>query len=104
MPHAWGPARGMGHGVPKVCGTPCPMPPTGPHGPCLLGPDKPNVVSAVAATTHPTQAGRFFGDEYVGPVGSCSSAAAHEAALEADVAAARARSFEVCKGTRVACC
>ncbi|EFJ42333.1 hypothetical protein VOLCADRAFT_119434, partial [Volvox carteri f. nagariensis] len=41
------------------------------------------------------KAGKFFGDGYVGPVPGCSSEAAHEAALEADMAAGRARLFEV---------
>ena len=41
------------------------------------------------------QAGKFFEDSYVGALLGCSADAAHEAALEADVAAHRARSFEV---------
>ncbi|GLI62693.1 hypothetical protein VaNZ11_005369 [Volvox africanus] len=40
------------------------------------------------------KAGKFFGDDFVGPVPGCSTEAAHEAALEADVAAGRARMFE----------
>ncbi|GIL69468.1 hypothetical protein Vretifemale_394 [Volvox reticuliferus] len=40
------------------------------------------------------KAGKFFRDDFVGPVPGCSTEAAHEAALEADVAAGRARVFE----------
>ncbi|PNH10347.1 Phosphatidylinositol 4-phosphate 5-kinase 3 [Tetrabaena socialis] len=45
--------------------------------------------------------GRFFADDYVGPdVGGCSAEDAQEAALEADMAARRARAFELrCRGT-----
>ena len=39
------------------------------------------------------QAGKFFADEFVGPIMSCSTEAAGEAAVEADVAAAMARAL-----------
>ena len=39
------------------------------------------------------QAGKFFADEFVGPIMSCSAEAAGEAAVEADVAAAMARAL-----------
>lgn len=39
--------------------------------------------------------GKFFADEFVGPVMSCGPQAARDAALEADVAASMARSLMV---------
>ena len=45
------------------------------------------------------QAGKFFADEFVGPIMSCSSEAAGEAAVEADVAAALARALRTTAGT-----
>ena len=46
------------------------------------------------------QAGKFFTDDFVGPVMSCSSESAKEAATEADVAAAMARYEEGTFGRR----
>lgn len=41
------------------------------------------------------QVGKFWEDCFLGPMLGCSADAAHEAALDADMAAHRARSFEV---------
>lgn len=45
-----------------------------------------------------SQQGKFFADEFVGPVGSCDSTAASQAAIEADVSASKARTFLTSSG------
>jgi len=42
-----------------------------------------------------SQEGKFFADDYVGPVMPCSKEGVFEAAVDADVAAYQARSFQV---------
>lgn len=46
--------------------------------------------------------GKFFSDDYVGPVMGCSEEGAQEAAVEADIAAAMARQFQVVGRARFA--
>ncbi|GAX75889.1 hypothetical protein CEUSTIGMA_g3332.t1 [Chlamydomonas eustigma] len=45
--------------------------------------------------------GKFFADDYVGPIMSCTAESASEAATEADVAAALARSLRTDMGMRI---
>ena len=52
----------------------------------------------VATVAVRSQEGKFFADEFVGPVMSCGTAAAQEAAVEADVAAALARALQTPPG------
>jgi hypothetical protein len=42
-----------------------------------------------------SEEGKFFADEFAGPLPPCGPAGAFDAAVEADVAAFQARSFQV---------